>query len=76
MIYKLDYSSTSVTRNIAENNPEHAVLVGNNNGKDWYLYSETTPINIIDPSDLTFYLKIDEKNGKNFHIDYLAVRLN
>lgn len=76
MIYKLDYSSPSVTMNIAENNPEHAVLVGNNNGKDWYLYSETTPINIIDPSDLTFYLKIDEKNGKNFHIDYLAVRLN
>jgi len=76
MIYKLDYIPQSVTMNMAENKLEHAVLIGNNNGKDWYLYSETITINIIDPSDLTFYLKIDKQNGKNFDIDYLAVRLD
>ncbi|KKH46400.1 hypothetical protein [Methanosarcina sp. 1.H.A.2.2] len=76
MIYKLDYTSPSVTMNVAGNKPEHGVLIGDNNGKEYYLYNETTSINITDPSDLTYYLNINPHNGKNFHIDYLAVRLD
>ena len=75
MIYKLDYTSPSVTMNVAGNKPEHGVLIGDN-GKEYYLYNETTLINITDPSDLTYYLKINKNDKQTFYIDYLAVRLN
>lgn len=43
---------------------------------NWYLYNETTPIDIADPSDLTLYLNIDPQNAKSIKIDYLALRLD
>lgn len=49
------------------------------NTKDiWYLYQQTaTNLSISNPSNLTYYIKIGEENGKNeIEIDYLAVYLS
>lgn len=72
MIYYHTLNSPSGNMQVAGENLNF--LTGSKN--DWYLYNKTTSIDITNPSNLTFYLKIDEQKSKSINIDYLAVRLN
>jgi len=77
MIYHYNFDSPSGNMEVAENSLDFLSGTKDN----WYLYNETKAININDPSELTFYLKInkvggDSKISTNITIDYLAVYLS
>jgi hypothetical protein len=76
MIYHYNFDSPSGSLKVANSSLDFLNGTTNN----WCLYNETAPVNITNPSELTYYIKVDRSQGgsspKNMTIDYLAVRLN